>query len=89
MSENPCKTCTRVSDPVSCHAKGCPDWQEWFLARWQEIHNYYLKVKPKFDCQHTDDHGFCRLYSNESVVWKCKEDASCEGYVEGSIDDEM
>lgn len=34
------------------------------------------------DCQHCDNWGFCKLYSNESTVWKCKEDADCEGYVE-------
>lgn len=37
------------------------------------------------DCQHYDN-GFCKLYSNEAVVWKCKEDADCEGYVEGEDD---
>lgn len=24
------------------------------------------------DCQHYDN-GFCKLYSNEAVVWKCNE----------------
>ena len=33
-------------------------------------------------CRHCDDMGFCELYSNDAVVWKCKEDAECEGYVE-------
>ena len=39
-----------------------------------------------FDCQYCDDLGFCTKYSNDAVVWKCKEDADCDGYVEG--DDE-
>lgn len=36
-----------------------------------------------FDCQYCDEWGFCKKYSNDAVVWKCKEDADCEGYVEG------
>lgn len=34
-------------------------------------------------CEHCDEWGFCKKYSNDAVVWKCKEDADCEGYVEG------
>lgn len=36
----------------------------------------------KFDCEHCDEWGFCKLYSNEVTVWKCKEDADCEDYIE-------
>ena len=36
-----------------------------------------------FDCEHCDEWGFCKKYSNYEVVWKCKEDADCDGYVEG------
>lgn len=86
MSEHPCKTCTRVSDPEGCTAKGCAIWQEWFMERWREIHNYYLKTKAKFNCRYVDDQGFCRLFSNDSVVWKCNEDAGCKGYAEGDGD---
>ena len=32
-----------------------------------------------FDCQHCDEYGFCTKYSNDAVVWKCKEDADCGG----------
>ena len=35
------------------------------------------------NCQYCDEWGFCKKYSNDAVVWKCKEDADCEGYVEG------
>ena len=28
-----------------------------------------------FDCEHCDEWGFCKKYSNDAVVWKCKEDA--------------
>ena len=34
------------------------------------------------NCLYCDDLGFCELYSNDAVVWKCKKDADCEGYVE-------
>lgn len=33
-------------------------------------------------CCHCDGDGFCKKYSNDSVVWKCKGDADCEGYLE-------
>lgn len=36
-------------------------------------------------CRYRDEKDFCSLYSNEAVVWKCKEDADCEGYEE--VDD--
>lgn len=42
----------------------------------------------KFDCIHCDRHGFCKLYSNDAVVWKCKNDASCDGYVEDEVENE-
>lgn len=35
------------------------------------------------DCAHCDNDGFCRVYSDCSVVWKCPGDADCEKYVEG------
>lgn len=37
-------------------------------------------------CKYCDDLGFCKKYSNYAVVWKCKEDPDCEGYVEGEDD---
>lgn len=82
MSESPCKTCTRVKDPKNCENKICRDWQIWFLDRWESLREYYKKVKAQFQCKHCDDQGFCRRYSNASVVWKCTEDASCKGYEE-------
>ena len=33
-------------------------------------------------CKYCDDQGFCDLYSNDAVVWKCKGVADCEDYVE-------
>lgn len=30
-------------------------------------------------CTHYDDHGFCNLYSNDAVVWKCKR-YNCKGF---------
>lgn len=35
---------------------------------------------PDIKCEHRDEWGFCKKYSNDAVVWKCKEDADCEGY---------
>lgn len=31
-------------------------------------------------CKYCDELGFCTLYSNDAVVWKCKED--CKDYAE-------
>lgn len=39
-------------------------------------------------CLHCDAYGFCKKYSNNAVVWKCKEDADCEGFTEGAEDEE-
>ena len=45
------------------------------------------KAMPDIKCEHRDDWGFCKKYSNDAVVWKCKEDADCEGYVEAADDE--
>ena len=37
---SPCLTCSRVPDPRECDHKACRPWQQWFLARWELIHNY-------------------------------------------------
>ena len=33
----------------------------------------------KFCCKHCDNLGFCNLYSNDAVVWKCKRELDCKG----------
>jgi len=37
---SPCLGCTRVKDPRSCENKNCVPWRNWFLQRWEWIHNY-------------------------------------------------
>lgn len=39
-------------------------------------------------CRHCDEYGFCNKYSNDAVVWKCKEDTACEDFVDGAEDEE-
>jgi hypothetical protein len=34
------------------------------------------------NCQYCDDLGFCTKYSNDAVVWKCKDDVNCVAYTE-------
>ena len=34
------------------------------------------------NCQYCDAWGFCKLYSNDAVVWKCSKDPNCKDYVE-------
>ena len=41
----PCETCTRVEKPEECGNKNCVAWKEWFLSRWEQIHNYGEKHK--------------------------------------------
>ena len=36
-NKSPCLTCTKVRDPKNCEIKGCPEWREWFIKRWNEI----------------------------------------------------
>ena len=36
-----------------------------------------------FDCAHCDENGFCKLYSEYDLVWKCPGNADCGGYQEG------
>ena len=38
------------------------------------------------NCMYCDKWGFCTKYSNDAVVWKCKEDPNCEGDLEGEDD---
>ena len=42
---SPCESCTRVAKPEECGNKGCVAWREWFLSRWEQIHNYGKKHK--------------------------------------------
>ena len=37
---SPCLCCTRVTDPRNCENKNCHPWRQWFLGRWEMIHNY-------------------------------------------------
>lgn len=49
---SPCLTCTRVKNPRECNNKFCHPWRQWFLGRWELIHNYprekmeQAKVEP-------------------------------------------
>lgn len=43
--KSPCETCTRVEKPEECSNKGCVAWKEWFMNRWERIHNYGEKHK--------------------------------------------
>ena len=43
--KSPCESCTRVAKPEECGNKGCVAWKEWFLSRWEQIHNYGKKHK--------------------------------------------
>lgn len=43
--KSPCETCKRVPNPEECSSKGCGVWKEWFLQRWEQIHNYGEKHK--------------------------------------------
>ena len=36
--QSPCLSCTRVQNPSNCENKQCRPWQQWFFARWAEIH---------------------------------------------------
>lgn len=42
---SPCENCTRVAKPEECGNKGCVAWKEWFMNRWEQIHNYGEKHK--------------------------------------------
>ena len=39
----PCTNCKIGKDPKECTNKNCPDWREWFLQKWEEIHNWWEK----------------------------------------------
>ena len=45
--QSPCKSCTRVKDPLNCENKNCATWREWFSARWKLINDYYRKYHDK------------------------------------------
>jgi len=42
-TQSPCESCQRVKDPEACGNKNCATWREWWLARWEQIHNYREK----------------------------------------------
>lgn len=37
---SPCLSCTRVAAPRACENKNCKLWRQWFLDRWDLIHQY-------------------------------------------------
>jgi len=43
--KSPCESCTRTAKPEECGNKSCGAWREWFLSRWELIHNYGEKHK--------------------------------------------
>ncbi len=38
---SPCLRCARVKNPRDCENKSCPEWQRWFLDRWEMIRAYF------------------------------------------------
>ena len=43
--ESPCETCSVSTNPEGCQKKYCKMWKEWFMKRWEQIHNYGEKHK--------------------------------------------
>ena len=43
--QSPCNGCKRATETTDCGKKGCGLWREWFLNRWELIHNYGEKHK--------------------------------------------
>lgn len=39
-AKSPCESCKRVKDPEMCANKRCPLWRDWWLGRWEQIHNF-------------------------------------------------
>lgn len=37
VQPSPCKSCTRVKDPINCQMKTCAIWHDWFVRRWDEF----------------------------------------------------
>ena len=44
---NPCDKCTRVPDPDACDNKRCPDWQAWWIPRWEKTCLAILRLLNK------------------------------------------
>lgn len=36
----PCTACRFGCDPVLCDRKGCADWRDWWLSRWEQIYQW-------------------------------------------------
>lgn len=43
--KSPCETCSVSTNPEGCQKKHCKMWKEWFMNRWEQIHNYGEKHK--------------------------------------------
>ena len=46
-------------------------------------------AERKAKCMYCDELGFCDLYSNDAVVWKCTEDLLCKDYKVVRCENEM
>ena len=51
---NPCDKCTRVPNPDACDNKRCPDWQAWWIPRWEKTCLAILRLLNK---QENNDNG--------------------------------
>lgn len=40
---SPCESCKSRQQLRRCRDGRCARWREWWIARWDEIHNYWLK----------------------------------------------
>ena len=49
MPQSPCKTCTRVKDPMNCSNRNCADWKKWYLNRQKQINGYAKKNLPDYE----------------------------------------
>ena len=45
-------------------------------------------MERPIDCVHCDNDGFCRIYSDADVAFKCPGNGDCEKYVECEEDGE-
>lgn len=43
--KSPCENCKRVKEPEACGNTHCAAWREWWLGRWEMIHNYGKRHK--------------------------------------------
>lgn len=79
MNVSPCMRCTRVPSPGDCENKGCRQWQQWYITKWE---NMRFSVRADMEKIKRAPEGVCiggSYYSQPHRVRSYLQKDPCDG----------